>query len=308
MEFRDLEYFAVLAEHRHVGRAAEALGLSQPALSLSLRRLEKSLQTKLVKRTPKGVELTQVGAAFLARVSRLRLARDEVTREVADLSQGRAGDLRIGVSPGTGENLVAAAGNVLLRAAPGATFKITVSPTNLLVSRLRDGELDFIVGNAVMLSHPELTMVNLYEDEFVAYVSFNHPLAKRKNLKLADLADQRWAVSASDGYASRLRDLNWPFAEHDGLPLQRIAVESNSTAVRVQMVAAGTLIGWSSRQFLRQVDPQFRLVELPIKEMRVPRTMVLAYRKDAYLSPVAKRFVETLNATTEKTAADSRGH
>ena len=57
MDLRDVEYFAVVAQHGHLGRAAEALGLGQPALSMSLRRLEKSAQAKLVKRTPKGVEL-----------------------------------------------------------------------------------------------------------------------------------------------------------------------------------------------------------------------------------------------------------
>jgi len=61
MELRDIEYFAVVAEHGNLRRAAESLGLSQPALSKSLRRLEKSMAAKLVKRTPKGVELTAVG-------------------------------------------------------------------------------------------------------------------------------------------------------------------------------------------------------------------------------------------------------
>ena len=85
MNLRDIEYFAVVSQHGHLGRAAEALGLGQPALSMSLRRLEKSAQAKLVKRTPKGVELTAVGAALLSHVSKLRLARADLAREVADL-------------------------------------------------------------------------------------------------------------------------------------------------------------------------------------------------------------------------------
>jgi len=91
MDLRDIEYFAVVAQHGHLGRAAEALGLGQPALSMSLRRLEKSAQAKLVKRTPKGVELTAVGAALLSHAGKLRLARDDLAREVADLAHGRAG-------------------------------------------------------------------------------------------------------------------------------------------------------------------------------------------------------------------------
>src|SRR5262245_26339494 len=106
MDLRDIEYFAVLAEHGQLVRAAEALGLSQPALSLSLRRLEKSAQAKLVRRTPKGVELTDVGAALLTHVERLRLARHDLAREVADLAQGTAGQLRVGTGPATADGFL----------------------------------------------------------------------------------------------------------------------------------------------------------------------------------------------------------
>ena len=73
MELRDIQYFAVVAEHGNVRRASEALGLSPGALSKSLRRLEESLKAKLVERTPKGVALTSVGAALLSQVQRLRV-------------------------------------------------------------------------------------------------------------------------------------------------------------------------------------------------------------------------------------------
>jgi DNA-binding transcriptional LysR family regulator len=73
MELRDIEYFAVMAEHGNVRRASEALGLSPTALSKSLRRLEQSLKARIVKRTPKGIELTAVGSALLAQVKRIRV-------------------------------------------------------------------------------------------------------------------------------------------------------------------------------------------------------------------------------------------
>ena len=84
MELRDLEYFAIVAEHGHFGRAAEALGLSQPALSMGLRRIETSMQTKLVKRTPKGVELTVAGADALV----TRTASSIVARRCCARSRG----------------------------------------------------------------------------------------------------------------------------------------------------------------------------------------------------------------------------
>src|SRR5690349_3706904 len=106
MELRDLEYFAVIAQHRNLGRAAEELGLSQPALSKSLRRLEEAVDAKLVARTPKGVELTLEGDTLLAHVSRLRLSLRDIAREVSDLGHGKSGHLRIGVAPGPADYLL----------------------------------------------------------------------------------------------------------------------------------------------------------------------------------------------------------
>src|SRR5688572_4827553 len=111
MELRDIEYFAAVAEHGNVRRASEALDLSPPALSKSLRRLEKSLQARVVKRTPRGVELTAVGAALLAQARKIRVTLDDVAREAADLARGETGGLRIGsgsiVSEGLPQALIA---------------------------------------------------------------------------------------------------------------------------------------------------------------------------------------------------------
>src|SRR6185503_12562628 len=139
MELRDIEYFAVVAEHGNVRRASEALGLSPPALSKSLRRLEQSMQAKLVQRTPKGVALTPVGTALLAQVDRLRMTVRDIKREAEDLSRGRAGHIRIGVGATTVEDLPE--GYVaLLTQAPKLTAQITVADNDVMVPALRRGE------------------------------------------------------------------------------------------------------------------------------------------------------------------------
>src|SRR4026208_761990 len=132
MELRDIEYFAVVAEHGNVRRASEALGLSPPALSKSLRRLEQAMQARLVERTPKGVALTPVGAALLAQVRRIRVTLSDVRREAEDLSQGRAGHLRIGVGATTVEDLPAACA-ALLKEAPDVTAQIIVADNDVMV-------------------------------------------------------------------------------------------------------------------------------------------------------------------------------
>src|SRR5215207_8301172 len=106
MELRDIEYFAVLAEHGHFGRAAAALGISQPALSKSLRRLEAVLEVSLMRRTAKRVELTAEGSALASRARELRLSLQSVTQEIKEIDKGRVGQLRIGIGAAISENFL----------------------------------------------------------------------------------------------------------------------------------------------------------------------------------------------------------
>src|SRR6187551_2662099 len=106
MELRDLDYFRVVAQHGHIGRAADQLRLTQPALSKSVARLEASVGARLLERTPRGVELTQVGAALITRATHIHSAVDGALREAKDLSSGISGHLRIGTGPTAGEHLL----------------------------------------------------------------------------------------------------------------------------------------------------------------------------------------------------------
>jgi DNA-binding transcriptional LysR family regulator len=297
MEFRDIEYFAVLAEHGHVGRAAEALGLSQPALSVSLRRLEQAMQTKLVKRTPKGVELTATGTALMSRVQRLRLAREDVLREVADLSQGRAGLLRIGAHPGVVDFPLAPACAELLKDAADLELVVTAM-TSRLVPALRSGELDLIVHDAVA-PQGDLMQEYLFDDPFGTFVAANHPLARRKQVTIRDLAQERWARTG-------IRE-NWDrFVEASlaaGNPVPRTGIRTDSQPLRDYLVANAGLLGYTTRRALKEVASQYRVAEIKVKELERVRRVHVSYRKDGYLSPAGHRFIEILKATVRKTAA-----
>ncbi|MSQ74047.1 MAG: LysR family transcriptional regulator [Betaproteobacteria bacterium] len=298
MEFRDIEYFAVLAQHGHVGRAAEALNLSQPALSLSLRRLETAMQTKLVKRTPKGVELTATGTALLARVQRLRLAREDVLREVADLSQGRSGILRIGAHPGVMTFPLAPACAELLKDAADLELVVTAMTSGLLPA-LRSGELDLIVHDAVP-SQDDLVHEHLLDDAFVTFVAANHRLARRKQVSIRDLAQERWARS---GISARW-DVFVEASLAAGNPAPRTGIRTDSSPLRDYLVANAGLLGYSTRLTLKEVASQYRVAEIKVKELERIRRVHVSYRKDGYLSPAGRRLIEILKATVKKNSAD----
>src|SRR5262245_52273239 len=179
MELRDLEYFAVISEHGHLGRAADALHLSQPALSKSLRRLEQILDVKLVNRTPKGVELTTEGSMLLLRVREVRLSLRSVAREITEMSEGRAGQLRVGASSPVSEQLLSNAFAALLKDAPRTKLLVSTLDNDVMFPALLNGELDVIV--TYFRPSEGLVFEHLYDDEFVVCAAADHRLADRKN-------------------------------------------------------------------------------------------------------------------------------
>jgi DNA-binding transcriptional LysR family regulator len=297
MEIRDLKYFANVAEHGHLGRAAEALGLSQPALSKSLRRLETSMQSKLFNRTPKGVELTAIGSALRAHVHRLHLLLDDIEREVADLSQGRAGCLRVGAGVGIAEHLLAVACSALLVDVPKLTLALTVGSNAALLPALRNGEQDLVVSGIPPYPHEDLIQERLYDDDFVVYASAKHRLTKCKIVTISDLAQERWALSAPN-------DLSWKRVhrvfEDNNLPPPKIAFQTTATLIRAQTVASSDFLSFSPRRMLQQVWRHFPLAELKVKNLAWARPVGVSYRKDAYLSPAARRMIEILKLTVRK--------
>lgn len=305
MDFRDIEYFAVIAAHGHLGRAAEALGLGQPALSLSLRRLETSAGAKLVKRTPKGVELTDVGSALLSHVRRLKIARDDLAREISDLAHGQAGCLRVGATPVIANGSLPSACIALLKGAPRASVDVSIAATTeVMLQSLRKAELDVVVSQVRDLPREGIARELLWEDEFVIYASAHHRLAKRKSLVLTDLVHERWASTAAAGFRA-WNSLRQVFEER-GLPAPEFAMVSDSTALNARMVASLGLLGICPRRSLDPIAGSLGLKVLSIKDAKWVRPVAALYRNDGYLSPLASRFIEVLKTMASEMANRER--
>lgn len=303
MELRDIEYFNVVAAHRHLGRAAEALGLSQPALSKSLRRLEHELGAKLVNRTPKGVELTAEGMALLGRARELHLSFQAVAEEIRDVGRGRVGHVRIGAGPVSSVEMLVKALLPLIEEAPKISYDIAVSDNDLMIPALRRGDLDLIVGYAPRaLPRDGLVEELLFELDFAVVASARHPLAGRKLVTLADLSRERWALTgASLLTQQRLRRT---FLEH-GLPPPDIAVETRSLRLRLQLVASSRLLDYTSVGVFRAARRSFRLRALRVPELEWRRPVSVVYREGAYLSPAARRVIECIKSASSSLALEA---
>lgn len=292
MELRDIEYFGVIARHGNMRRAAEALGLSPPALSKSLRRLETSMEARLVERTGKGVRLTPVGVALAAQAHRLRLTLDDITREAADLNRGRSGHLRIGAGPSDCELLPAACAR-LMKEAPRLRIDILVSDNDELVPLVVDGTLDLALNTVPLTLYDGVEQTHLQDDGYVAFASANHPLTRRRALALTDLVDQRWTSSTADYLPKQL--LVRAFTDR-GLPAPRFILQSRAVRLRLQMVASTDLLGFGPKRVVDMAAASLRLKALRVEELTLPRSVGVMYRKGAYLPPAATRLIQLLKS------------
>jgi DNA-binding transcriptional LysR family regulator len=299
MELRDIEYFAVLAEHGNVGRAAAALGISQPALSKCLQRLETALATKLVERTTKGVELTAEGTALRLRANELRLSLQSVAREIKEIGEGRVGALRIGVGGAISESFLAAAFSKLRKEAPRTTLNVLVSDNDVMVPMLRKGEIDLIINYYMTVQVDDVLCEHLYHDAYVVCAATSHRLAKRKQVELADLVEEYWTwADQSLGSQQKLRET----FRDAGLPPPRVGIVCRSTALRLRSVAQSDLLDFTSASVIRQLGTP-DIAVLPVKELTWRRSIGLLRRKTTYVPRTLERLSEIVRSLSQTHAA-----
>jgi DNA-binding transcriptional LysR family regulator len=303
MELRDLEYFAVVAEQGNLGRAAELLGLSQPALSKSIARLEDAMEVKLFRRTAKGMDLTAEGSLLLSRARELRQSLRNVAREVSDVSRGHAGHIKIGVGPTVNDEFLLAAIIELLRAEPRITMKVVVSDIDEILPALQSGQIDVVFNLMVFKPPAGLAYIPLREDECVAFCAANHRLAARTHVQLSELSKERWALG-EPGLPTQQR-LHEVFRDN-GLEPPRVALESRLLSLRVQAAANAGLLLYTSRTVATRFGTgEIALKALPVQELRWVRSVGVLHREEPYLSPAVRRFIEILTRITLNTAADA---
>ena len=294
MQLRDLAYFAAIARHGHMGRAAESLGLTQPALTKSVKRLERELGAALLTRTARGVHPTAAGEAFLERAHRIQMAAEEARREVADARDGNAGTVRIGAGPSMIRRLLPAAFARLHRRAPGLAFQVAGGMNDSLIAMLRRGEIDLMLSALPRRAPEGIEQEVLDEEELVVLARAGHPLARRRRVTLGMLAAAQW-VLPSPGTLS-VRWLSRLF-EDRGLPAARVAVQTDSIAFLLRAVAESDLLSFASRDLL-EADAGVRALPAPEATMR--RRIGLSWRAGAYLPPAARQLREALQETVRQ--------
>lgn len=184
----------------------------------------------------------------------------------------------------------------ILKSAPRSSLQVTLSDNDLMVPALRNGELDLIINIHPSRLPEGLVFEHLFDDHHVITASPDHPLAKRRRVTLAELANERWALSEPALRPQQL--LNEAFRDH-GLPLPKIAFESRSAALRLRTAAQSGLLGFTSESVIRQVAHDCAVTTLSV-DLSLRRRVGTIRRKEAYLPPILRRMLDILRTVTKK--------
>ena len=200
MNLRDLRYLLAVAEHGHFGRAAEACGISQPTLSVQLRRLEEMLGVALFERTSRAVVPTDACERLIGHVRGAVAEADAILALARSLRDPLAGGFRLGIIPTLAPYLLPLVFGPLREALPALEVEPWEDQTAALLDRLRAHELDAaLLGTEV--DGPDLASEPLFAEPFLAGLPPEHPLAALAEVPEEELAGD--ILVLADGHCLR---------------------------------------------------------------------------------------------------------
>lgn len=294
----DITYFLEVARQGHVGRAAEAVGVTQPAVSKSIRRLEDAVGVALFERGAHGARLTAEGQLFLESARRFDTGHIELMRSASELRAQHAGLLRVGLTNAAGDGPAVRVLSDMVRHRPGLRLTMVIGKSDALNQAVEKAELDV----AVVPSYPGISFscdqLALSEDTVRVAARVDHPLARRAALTLSDLTDCAWAMPSRRSAARRLV---MQIFERAGAPEPRVTLEADYMSEAAMGVIASTdLVGLVPASVMRTWGGRVEALPLPMLELR--RTLVLLTRPQATWSPLMTAFRDLLLADRSPSA------
>ncbi|GKS87613.1 LysR family transcriptional regulator [Acidovorax sp. SUPP1855] len=277
LKLRHLQMLVALDQFRHVGRAADFLSVTQPAVSKTLAEIERMFGLPLFDRSTRGTEPTAAGASVV-RFARSVLAGYDRTRdEIAAEASGARGRTSVGAMVAATPVLLAQAVEKLKARSRHTTVLIEEGDLTRLLPKLRLGELDLFVGRLEPgYASPDLETEALYDDPMVAVVRPGHPLATKRKPRWADIAGQPCVLPPP--WASLRVKLEQQFFAHDLHPPADI-VESASFLSQITFLHQRGAVAFMARTVARHFAEQGMLavVKVPV-EIELPPVGLIRMR------------------------------
>lgn len=283
LAIRDIQYFLTVAQSGRLSVAAAEHGVTQPALTKAIQRVEEEFGLQLFERNARGMALTSGGLRVAEQLRRLQGSYADAMLLANDMRAQQAGLLRVGATDTSAGNRLAGVLGPLLAARPGLRVRLRVDRSDVLASLVRDGELDLALVPAYEHQPLEAERTKVDNDPMWPLVRAGHPLLARSRITLADVAAYGWLTGPASSAAYRaLRDV---FARHQ-LPPPKVVMEVPfASELNLSVLAATDLVTLVPRSFMQHAQDD-RFTVLPVAALRIPRAVVLLSRPGAPWSPL----------------------
>jgi LysR family transcriptional regulator, hydrogen peroxide-inducible genes activator len=271
MNLRDLQYLVAVADEGHFGKAAQHCHVSQPTLSMQLKKMEEYLGVQLFERTNKQVMITQAGEKIAGRARQVLRDTQEI-RDIAKTAQNPyAGDFRLGAFPTLAPYFLPQVVPAIARKLPKLKLLLVEEKTEQLLDKLNTGSLDAAL-IALPIKDEGLDSTPLLNDPFLLAVPMNHAFTGRKHVNPGDLKKEQLLL-LEEGHCLRNQALEVcgmiGASEHQDF-------RATSLETLRQMVAAGVGITLIPKLAMRKNDG---IDYIPFIKPAISRTIGLVWRK-----------------------------
>ncbi|MBT2701490.1 LysR family transcriptional regulator [Bacillus sp. ISL-40] len=282
MEWQQFEYFQTLARMQHVTHAAEALSISQSALSRSIARFEDEIGVPLFERQGRSIRLNKYGHIFLKRVDNMMNEFYEGKQEIKDLLDPEQGEVSLGFLHTLSTSHIPDILASFRSCYPKINFRLGQGPSHNLIDQLQSGEFDLCL-IASMENKSPIVWRQLWNEELFVIVPKDHKYAYHKNITLEEIADESF-IHLKKGFSLRIT-FDQLFKEAGITP--KITFEGEEADTVAGLVAAG--LGISILPNLKGTD-QSKISQIPINSKQCQRTIGIAWVDGRYLSPATQKF------------------
>jgi len=291
VKLRDLHIALAVADAGSMTRAAEELAVSYPVVSKTISELEHTLGVKLFDRSISGVEPTHYGRALLKSGVAVFDEMRKGLQQIEFIKQPDAGDLRIGSSIVVDAGLLPAVIERFSQDFPRATLHVL--PENIATQQydnLRQRNVELVLGRLpVTMNELDLVAEPLFDEPNVVAAGAESRWAKRRNLMLADLMGEPWALAQPGSLARSLQDETF---RKSGLEPPSATVLTVSLHLYMRLIETGRWLGLVPASVMRFGGKRMHIKVLPVKISWPPAPVGFITVKDRTLTPLAERFID----------------